>query len=193
MKRVFAWFTLVEVVVTTMIIAFLIGVLFSIFNTISRLSVKIQLERWIHNELIFFMQTIQNIVDEGDYELTWYDLDSLWSTYGFSDELLLSWSDFTYKVLRTCNGSGSVCSLSLEKFDPFLLRTDYFQLTDPNRVNIDTFYIKIIPYGSQSVFSNIQHQWFWLFIEVSTPLYDPDAWWFRVSQRVETFFNIRKY
>lgn len=186
-------FTLVEVIITTMTIALLIGLLFSIFNTISRLAVKIQLERGMHNDLIFFLQTVQNIVDEWEYSLTWYDLDSLENSYGFTDELLLSGSNYTYKIVRTCDGSGADCALVMERFDAFLLRTEEFVLTDPRRANIDKFYLRIIPYGDQSVLQNVQHQWFWMYIDVSVPLYNEDKRWFRVSQRVETFFNIRQY
>jgi len=65
------WFTLIEVIITIVIISLLIGLIFNIFITIGRLSVNTQLQRSVHNELIYTVQTIQNMVDNQDMSLTW--------------------------------------------------------------------------------------------------------------------------
>ena len=62
-------FTLVELTITMIIISLLIGIVFQVFIVISHIAVKIQNEKLLHNELIYVMQTIQNIVDEGNVEL----------------------------------------------------------------------------------------------------------------------------
>jgi prepilin-type N-terminal cleavage/methylation domain-containing protein len=57
-------FTLIELVITMVILSLLIGVLFEIFIMISHISVKIQHERGLHDESIYVIQSIQNIIDQ---------------------------------------------------------------------------------------------------------------------------------
>jgi len=65
-------FTLVELVITTVIIGMLIGLLFQIFVLIARIAVKVEHERAVHNEIIYVMQTIQNLIDQGNIEFADY-------------------------------------------------------------------------------------------------------------------------
>ncbi|MBP7848040.1 type II secretion system protein [Patescibacteria group bacterium] len=65
-------FTLVELLITTVIMGMLIGLLFEIFVLIARIAVKVEHERSVHNEIIYVMQTIQNLIDQGNIEFADY-------------------------------------------------------------------------------------------------------------------------
>jgi hypothetical protein len=63
--------------ITVVIMAVLIGLIFEIFVTIGRISVFVQLNRAVHGELIYVTQTIQNMVDDQNMQLTGMDESSV--------------------------------------------------------------------------------------------------------------------
>lgn len=193
MKRRLNGFTLIELSITTMILWFLVIVLFNVYIITGQIAVKIQSERWLHNETLFVMQTIQNIVDNGDLSITWYSYTTLGDTYGIVDELVFTLDGLSYTLSRACESTWWMCYLQLEKFDPFLLQTDYLHLTDTKRVNVTNFYVKLVPFWDQTDFDNISHLGFWLFLDIEIPHYSDEHWWFRVRQQLQTFFNVRQY
>lgn len=193
MKKLLAWFTLIELTITTIILALLIIVLFNVYIITGQIAVKIQSERNLHNETLYVMQTLQNIVDDWTLSITWYSLAWLEDTYGIVDQLILVWDTYRYILQRSCTTTWGVCVLELEKFDPFTLETVTLILTDPNRIDVTNFYIKLLPFGEQSDFDNISHEWFRLFLDVQVPYYSDQNRWFNVRQQLQTFFNVRQY
>jgi hypothetical protein len=75
---------------------------------------------------------------------------------------------------------------------PFPQETNY-ALTDVESVEITNFYAKFLPYGDQAVADNITHEGFWMFVDAQIAEYNEEKWWFRIDQRMQTFFNIRSY
>jgi len=179
-------FSLIELVITMVILSLLIGVLFQIFIMISHISVKIQHERWLHDETIYVIQTIQNIIDQGD---TVFDGDpeQREEAFWYSRSLNLSWSTLTYTFSRNEVDE----TLELELSDGIISET--YILTNNNRVLVKDFYIKRVPFRSQATYENQMHEWFWLFVDLEIPSYSADKWRFRVDRDIQTFFNIRKY
>lgn len=57
-------------IITIVIIALLIGLIFNIFVTIGRVAVYVQLRRAVHSELMYTVQTLQNMVDNQEMQLT---------------------------------------------------------------------------------------------------------------------------
>lgn len=62
-------FTLIEVLISLVIISLLVGIMFGIYTSILKLSVRIEQEKNLNNELLFASQTIQNAVDNYDLDL----------------------------------------------------------------------------------------------------------------------------
>ena len=165
------WFTLVEVMITIVIMAVLIWLVFEIFVTIWRISVFVQLNRAVHGELIYVSQTIQNMVDDQEMQLTWLDLSWTWwdsLTYWWKQEINFADSEFQYEISNNCTDEPN-CFLELYRLeiDPdFLWTVESWSvaLTDPNTVDIASFAIRTLPYWSPSEYMQIMHKWFWLFL-----------------------------
>ncbi len=196
-------FTLVELLISTVIIGMLIGLLFQIFVLIARIAVKVEHERAVHNEIIYVMQTIQNLIDQWNIEFADYlNGNQYESRYGIFDSLNLidtttsPWRDYRYSINRNCISSGSVenylClttnAISISGSDVVL------NLTDNDRVEVTNFYIKVLQSSdTETEYTKIVNDGFWLFMDVRIPQYDETRRWFRVDQKVQTFFNLRKY
>jgi len=146
------------------------------------MAVKIQNEKLLHNELIYVIQTIQNIVDSWDMELYWYSTDA-WSV---KETLYLSWSTHQYTIQLNNN------ILELISRNHLGNSTTY-KLTDPSKIIVKQFYIKVFPHKDGVEIENIVHDGFWFFIDVETPHYNSSKRRYRVKRNMQTFFNIRKY
>lgn len=200
-KKSLFWFTLVEVMITIVIMAILIWLVFEIFVTIGRIAVFVQLNRAVHGELIYVAQTIQNMVDDQNMQLTWLDLSSSWwdsLTFGWKQVLEFSDDEFIYIISNNC-GVEPNCYLELywrEYEDPWpgvTIDSWSVALTDPWMVDVASFFIRTLPYGAPSEYTQIMHKWFWLFLDIKVPQYSSTDWRFRVFQQVELFFTMRKY
>ena len=190
------WFTLVEVMITVVIMAVLIWLIFEIFVTIGRISVFVQLNRAVHGELIYVTQTIQNMVDDQNMQLTGMDESSV--TFWWTQSLRFSDNQYIYEIDNNCTDADN-CFLELYRTDPppyelwWFWATWSVALTDPDMVDISSFAVRILPYWSPSDYEQILHEWFWLFLDIRVPQYDETKRWFRVQQKVELFFTMRKY
>ncbi len=196
-------FTLVELLITTVIMGMLIGLLFEIFVLIARIAVKVEHERSVHNEIIYVMQTIQNLIDQGNIEFANY----AWAGDGFEnrywidntinlvDSTTTTWRVFEYNIY-TCTASWSTDSGICLSTDIITSWTNkvVLNLTDTERVVINNFYIKVLQsLDTETDYTEIVNDGFWLFMDVEIPEYDETRRWFRVDQKVQTFFNLRKY
>lgn len=200
-SRFLRWFTLIEVLITIVIISLLIGLIFNIFITIGRLSVHTQLQRAVHNELIYAAQTIQNMVDNQEMSLTGYDFspsgDPL--TYGRKTSLEMTDGTYIYQLDRRCTWTTTGCYLELtwsELEDNPLgggALSGSLVLTDTAKVQVDSFLVRKLPYDDPSTYEQLLHEGFWLLLNISVPQYDDANWWTRVRQQVQFFFTMRKY
>lgn len=192
------WFTLVEVLIGIVIVWLLVGIIFGIYLSTLRLSVKIENEKNLNNELLFFTQTIQNLVDSNDIDLAryvWWDWVIRSSTLlgsqedGYVDRLYLTdWSSWQLSIYKNGNcGSVDGCWIELEKIDGTKVK-----LTDSRKVQINTLLFKIIPYKFAQV-EDIYQRWFWIFGDISTVWYNPSKYEKKIQQDIQLFYNIRKY
>lgn len=193
--RKLSGFTLIETVITTVIMAILIWVVFETYVIIWRIAVFIQLQKWIHNEVIYITQVVQNLVDNQNIVLTWIDLTQLSATNGFKSDLELVDDEFKYTFERVCGDDW--CYIELDKrniiFDELIdvpLKTALTNVTD---IEVNQFVVKMLPYEQELTFTWTMHDWFWLFMDVEAPQYSEENWWYRVNYQWQLFFNPRKY
>lgn len=78
-RNIFKGFTLVELMISTSIMGILFIIIFQIYVTIARLTVRIEQEKYVTQELVYAMQTIQNIVDTTRIDRSKYNLQQLQS------------------------------------------------------------------------------------------------------------------
>lgn len=191
------WFTLVEVMITIVIMGLLIALLFEIFVTIWRIAVFIQLNRTVHWEMIYVAQTIQNMVDDQYMNLTWLDLSLGWgdeTTQWRKQNLQLADDEFIYVLNNNCVDE-SQCFLNLSRTDNgwWLAQTGNVQLTNPDLTHVQAFAVRTIPNISPTVYTWLVHPWFWFFMDLRVPQYDETKRWLRVQQNIQLFFTMRKY
>lgn len=84
MKSKKYWFTLIELLISIIIISILIVILFRAYNTISLVTFRVQQEKNIQQEMIRIAQTLQNIADKHSLDFDKYN----WSQK--EDSLFLS-------------------------------------------------------------------------------------------------------
>lgn len=196
-------FTLVEVTITIVIMAMLIWLVFQIFITIWRIAVFTQLQKGVHNELIYTVQTIQNLVDDQEMQLTGYDLTEGGDrvTSGWKREIYMVNDTYTYTLWTSCVSSWWLCSVSLSwQQEPCGLwctpDSGSVALTDPNFTHLESLYFRTLPYASPSGltgYEQILHNWFWVMMHLTIPQYDNEKRRFRVGQDAQLFFTMRKY
>jgi prepilin-type N-terminal cleavage/methylation domain-containing protein len=90
-------FTLIEVLVVLVIVAMLMGVLFEIYITISRITFRVELQKNVNEELLFVTDSLQNLSNRNqiDYSRYTYDMDeavkyNLYTSDGVVEKLFLT-------------------------------------------------------------------------------------------------------
>lgn len=191
------WFSLIETIITVAIMAILIWIVFKTYVVIGRIAVFIKWERWIHNEIIYLTQVIQNLVDNQSVVMTWTDFAQLTLTNGYKEDLELVDDNFYYTFTRTCVTDW--CYVNLEKKsldynpsnpDDILLNT---ALTNTSDIEINQFVIKVLPFREETTFTWTMHDWFWLSIDAESAIYSETNWWHHINYQWQLFFNPRKY
>lgn len=193
MQKKIYWFTLIETIITTVIMSILIWVVFEIYVVIGRMAVFIQWQKELHNELIYVVQTIQNLVDDQDVLLV--ASDNLSGRAGFSETLKLEDDNDLIFMNRVCSEDG-LCYIEMGKESKSDGTTELIPLTSTWSVHVEQFYIKALPYtqqGETATFEETMHDGFWFFIDTRVPFFDQSKRRFRVSQKVQIFFTLRKY
>ena len=201
-KKHLKWFTLIEIIISVVIIAMLIGLIFQIFVTIGRIAVYIQLHRSVHNEMIYATQTIQNMVDDQTMELTGYNLGT-WgdeATAWWKEVLQMSDDSYRYQIEKLCTYTTTWCYLQLSRIElgtfvfPDVAETGAVALTNYLLTDIHSFEVRTLPYTDPATdYLHLLHEGFWLFIDMRVPQYDTTKWRFRVNQNLQLFFTMRKY
>jgi prepilin-type N-terminal cleavage/methylation domain-containing protein len=192
------WFTLVEVLITIVIMWFLIWLIFQVFVTIWRIAVFVQLNRTVHAEMMYVVQTMQNMVDDQYMNLTWLDLALTWwdaTTWWWKSTLQLSDENLRYYLNNNCiEKDNCFLELSWESFLWWWLSSTWsVELTNEELIAVNSFAVRTLPYTSPSSYTWLIHDWFRLFAELRVPQYDETKWWLRVKQQLQLFFTMRKY
>lgn len=197
-KKIFWWFTLVEVIITVVIMWFLIWLIFQVFVTIWRIAVFVQLNRTVHAEMMYVVQTMQNMVDDQYMNLTWLDLTLTWwdaATRWWKPTLQLADDHYRYYLNNNCDNPES-CFLELSWEDYlwwWISNTWSVALTNADLIAVDAYAARTLPYTSPSSYTWLIHGWFWLFAELRVLQYDETKWWLKVKQQLQLFFTMRKY
>lgn len=183
-------FTLIEVLISLVIISLLVWVMFGIYSSVLKLSVRIEQEKNLNNELLFASQTIQNIVDNYDLDLGYYF--SGWvrnniSNEGYTDILALKSSNKSIIIRKEweCN-TESGCYLALQDWN--IIK----QLSNPYKVSLPELTFRILPYQFGSV-ENIYQKWFRVYGKMTSSRYNTGKYELNVAQDIQMFFNIRRY
>ncbi len=193
-KKIY-WFTILETIITVVIIGLLIGVIFQIFVVVGRIAVFVQQQRQVHNEMIYVIQILQNLIDDQAIvlDMSWYwNLEwNFW--YAPVLRLVDTETDLQYRFSNLCEDEW--CYINLEIVWDIDLEIDIINvpLTSVNQINIEHLYFKILPFLEMNTFETTMHQWFWMFIDARSPIYDQELRWNRVFYRGQLFFNQRKY
>lgn len=193
MQKKTYWFTLIETIITTVVMSILIWLVFEIYVVIGRMAVFIQWQKELHNELIYIVQTIQNLVDDQDVLLVFDDSLS-WKSW-FSETLKME-DDIDFIFMNRRCGSDGLCYIEMEKENKDNSTIERIPLTSTWSVHIEQFYIKALPFieqGASASFEETMHDGFWFFVDARVPFFDQTKRWFRVSQKVQIFFTLRKY
>lgn len=187
-------FTLIETVLTVVIMSILIWVVFEIYVVIGRMAVFIQWQKELHNELIYIVQTLQNLVDDQNVLLV-YD-DSL-NEIGWFSEILRLEDDGDAIFMNSVCDTEWLCWIQMLKRDKLTAEEESVMLTNTWSIHVTQFYIKALPLEDQSdpttSFEDTLHEWFRLFLDAQVPYFDQDKWWFRVAQNLQIFYTMRKY
>jgi len=181
------WFTLMEILIVTVIVGMLWVILMQTYVTMTRIAFRVQQEKQVTEQSVMLSQVIQNIADRMTVDFQRYANQS-WAGYltqqqGLVETLYLTNGEQQLTIASTGNcqsqvayvtGSGCAVLLQYDADDPIIL-------TDTGRANITTLQFKIIPYAwvqqyftdptlcSVNLGSCLYHPWFWLLTQVHTP------------------------
>ena len=183
MLRRRSWFTLIEILISMIIIAWLSILVFQIYKTTLFLSLKIQNEKVINNEVLFVMQTIQNLADRASLDEAGYS-GNLLATRGNTPTLLLTESWSASQISTSC--LSWICSLVLQKGGKELY------LTDPSQVSVRDVWFRVLPYRSSPNYVEQVHPGFWIMgtMQLKRPTNRPPH---STTLPFQNFFTLRQY
>lgn len=160
MKWIRKWFTLVEVLISLVIVSLLVIVIFQTYKSIADISVRVDNIYKMTNEMLFAHQTIQNLVDVWQLDIDKrFDSTTPWNidqTNWKTDTIYFKWVDwYNVKVLydKECtigNTQKKAGCLKLAKWlpsdlEPVNTDTDkVVELTNPQIVIIDTWFTFVV-------------------------------------------------
>lgn len=218
-KTALKWFTLIEMLIVIIIIWILAVVLTESYITISKTALRIEQEKNLSEESLILTQVFQAIFDEATIDYDAYNMDNqhkLNYNSWFTDILYLTWWQWSWASIYTtwwdscldldknfvADNDGNInqfiqdytwCSLVLEQ------HWNITKLTTPWKVIISKVLFKIIPYDSDEnyftsdsqwiVLNDVHQPWFWMFIHLYAPLYQP-TWTNKVDLPLQLFFNL---
>lgn len=189
-------FTLIELLVSIVIIAILVVIVFKIYIQLSNISLKIENEKNLSNEILFLSQTIQWLTDKSNIYYSGYS--SLSMTYGITWTLYLTWEDWLISIYSTWDCHDDITSIK-DKFCWVQMNKGWelIDLTDKNKIYLTKFYFKLIPYEDQNnltlTFQDIYHNGVGLYAQGYIKRFNEKSWPFNVMINYETFYNIKKY
>lgn len=196
-------FTLVELIISIVIVGLLAWVIFSTYRTILDITVRVENEKIVANEMLFAHQVIQNLVDNYTIDYNNPGYSSLAASGGVSNFLYMtgrggdSQYQWSYKIWQASSGS-----ILMEKNG----NGNRIPLTDSGSVTVENLKFQIIPYNVSATtgvipigslyFDNtadIYHPAFWMYGEMKIKNYRPTTYIWSVRQPIQSFFNIRSY
>lgn len=201
------WFTLMEILIVTVIVGMLGVLLMRTYVTMTRIAFRVQQEKQVTEQAVMLTQVVQNLADSMTIDYDRYKTESgtdyLKNMSGLVDTLYLT--DGTQSVTMGTTGdcqqqveymTGAGCAVMLQ-----YSWQDTIILTQTGRANITPLTFKIIPYAAATDYfadpdlcpvnlgSCLYHPWFWMMTQMHTP-YIHDTRESNISIPVQVFFSL---
>ncbi len=198
-------FTLVELIISIVIVALLTWVIFQTYRTILDITVRVENEKIVANEMLFAHQVIQSLVDN-------YEIDYV--RYMSQGNNIATNNGVTQVLYLTGRGGDSSYAWSYEITqvgNAIMLRRwvgTQIPLTDDWAVTISGLQFQLIPFNTTwanvswaipignlyfMTSNDIQHPAFWMRGMMYIERYRPNSYIWSVKQPIQSFFNIRSY
>ena len=212
-KSLLKWFTLIEMIITMIIVGILAVVLVEAYITVSKIALKVEQQKNISEESLMLTQIFQSISDEAtiDYERYNQNDINLGDSNWFVDILYLTWGNRSWtSVYTTWNcldlewsfSSGvNITETLQENLECSLILEQGGMETELNtqwKVVISKIKFRVVPYkddegyfaeSGDGVISNIHQPAFWVFIHLYAPLYQT-IWVNKIDLPLQLFFNL---
>ena len=183
-------FTLIEVLVSLIIISLLVWIIFWIYTSVLKLSVRIDQEKNLNNELLFASQTLQNAVDNYDLDLGYY------FSGGRRNNIDVNWYTNTLALINSKKSISfykeGICWIWTGCFLALVDGNVIKQLTNPYKVSVPELQFRILPYRFDTV-ADIYQKWFRVYGTMTSSRYNTGKYELNVAQDIQMFFNIRRY
>lgn len=209
-KACLKWFTMIEMIITMVIVGILGVVLVEAYMTVSRVALRVEQQKNISEESLTLTQIFQSISDEATIDYEKYNgslVDSNW----FVDILYLTWGNWSGTSIYTTGNcldlewsfqpdvdiseivwQNSGCLLVLEQND---IETN---LNTQWKVIISKIKFRVIPYNDDeryfsnwngNIINDIHQPAFWMFVHLYAPLYQI-VWVNNIDLPLQLFFNL---
>jgi len=197
-------FTLVELLISIVIIGILTWVIFSVYRKILDITLRVENEKIVANEMLFAHQTVQNLVDN-------YTVD--YNTYRTLGNQIV-WLQWVTTILYLTGRWGTTIyqwSYKIELVSGAILLTKNalapIPITDNTKVIVTGLQFQLIPYNTTGAWggsipigslnfptvSDIYHPGFWVRGTMELKRYKQNSYIYSVRQPIQSFFNIRSY
>ena len=209
MKRAF---TLIEILIVTIIIGILVWILFRTYITISQISFRVEQQKTLNKEILFVSETLQNFANRNkiDYDKYYEKNIRLNQTKWITDILYLSGEDGRFSIYSSgaclADLNTAPTRSDLEKPCHLILENDYdwkiINITDSSIYTSKAIF-KVIPYADNQSYiddkeklceSNylacLHDHGFWFFSNFYSKGYNPYNRSTNVTLLVQQFFNI---
>lgn len=182
-------FTLVEMVISLSIVSFLTILLFQGYRTLADISLRVEHQKNLTTESVFFLQNLQQLVDNSTVDYSRYDLDQLKQQHWYVTWLYLSWSDGQwYHIMLSwsdCLWYRCWVVLHTQSWSALLL--------NPQKVGVQSLKFRIIPYSPKLYDGFLENDqisapWFWLIMQIGIYRYQP-SWAFDVAYDIQQFYT----
>lgn len=200
-------FTLVEILIVTVIVWVLAYVVLKAYIVVTQIAFRIQQEKYVMTDLVFLSQNLQNIADASVIDFSGYPTGDLVRTQGITDRLILSGVDGRIEIYSTWDcvpagmyvetGFTRTCRLEMKK------NQNVVALTDAKHVYLSHIVFKIVPYASsQQYIADMDKslcKWpylgcfhspgFWIVGQAYSPVYST-YWMNNIRIPIQQFFNL---
>ncbi len=204
-------FTLVEILMVTLILGILVWVLFKVYVTMSQISFRVEQQKIVNQELLFVSEVLQNFANRNNIDYNKYGT-GLVDTDGMSDVLYLTWEDGEMSIYSSGNcvsineevlqeNLNSGCNLILQRWWDNIDDIKIIKLTN-DLVYTTQVLFKVVPFVPEDVYiddidlcdSNylacIYDPGFWIMMKMYNRWYNQNVWANEISIHVHQFFNI---
>ena len=212
-KSLLKWFTLIEMIITMIIVGILAVVLVEAYITVSKIALRVEQQKNISEESLVLTQIFQSISDEAtiDYERYNQNDINLGDSNWFVDILYLTWGNRSWtSVYTTWNcldlewsfSSGvNITETLQENLECSLILEQGGTETELNtqwKVVISKIKFRVVPYkddegyfaeSRDGVINSVHQPAFWVFIHLYAPLYQT-IWVNKIDLPLQLFFNL---